>query len=315
MAANFLRLRLIQLAREIEALGIFRALLCLGLLFAAGFGFYRQMQSYPNRIYAIALAMLVILTIQIRRNDKKFISTMVTCPTLIYFSEYLFFSLPLLIIVIAAARWSYAIPYLLLCILISLISYRHKPKAGIINLSGIVPADAFEWIAGIRKHSWYILPLYLCAIALVFVKFASLFLLIMVLSAIASFYQECEPLNILQVKELSAKRFIWKKLKSHVKLYLLSAAPIIAGYCLFNPETAWVAMLIFILSTINLCFFILSKYALYQPGIKLTSNSVATGIALISMFIPFLLPLPLIMCLRDYNRALSNLDHYLNAYN
>ena len=72
--------------------------------------------------------------------------------------------------------------------------------------------------------------LYILALGLSFYQYASLFFLWLMLSVIASFYNESEPLNVLLAKELTAKKFIRLKIFTHLKLYLIVFIPVLFVY-------------------------------------------------------------------------------------
>ena len=310
----FIKVRLLQLKREIILLGPFYTLIYLGLFILAGLLLHHQMNRLPNAYYALAVISLALLSIQISRTDKRFVATTVSSPPIVYFSEYLFFSIPVFIIILISSHWYLFFPLLVLYYAIALINYNPRKRTGRIPYSRFLPSDNFEWIAGFRRYAWYILPVYVLALVFLPAKFVSLLLLWMILGILSSFYLECESLTMLQAKELSAGNFIRDKLRSHLKVFSLFALPVVLGYSLLNLETAWVALLLFLLSIINLSFFILSKYSLYVPNVTIKSNNIWIGLALISVLIPFFLPLPLIMSIRAYAKSKKNLQPYLDAY-
>ena len=310
----FIKVRLLQLKREVILLGPFYTLFFLGLFTFAGLVLHRQMNLLPNAYYALAIISLLPLSIQLTRNDKRFVATTANRPHLVYFFEYIFFSIPIIIVMLLSQHGHLTFLLLPIYYIIALIEYQPRRRKGIIPYSRFLPADNFEWIAGFRRYGWYILPVYVLALAFIPAKFVSLLLLWLILGIISSFYQEGEPLTILMAKEIPARKFIRQKLRNHLKLYSLFSLPIIPGYSLLNWETAWVALLLFLLSIINVCFFILSKYSHYVPNTKIKSNNISIGLALISMLIPFFLPLPLLMSIRAYAKSKNNLKQYLDAY-
>lgn len=316
MIKKFLKIRLIQIKREMENLGILYSLVSFILIAAVGFMFYNQIKNYPNYLYATALAIFVVLNIHVNRKDKRFISINCEYSRLIYLSEYLFFSIPLFIIIITSSRWYSLLILLSSYMAISFIDYESKKKVGIINFSKVIPYHNFEWRSGLRKYFWYILLIYTLAVGLLFIKFVSLFLFWILVGCFALFYQECEPLNILQINEMPAQRFIQWKIKGHLLLFVILSLPIMAGYILFNPDHIWITSLVYSASLLNFILFILLKYSSYEPNAILPGSAmIGISIAYCSIIMPFLLPIPLIMCVRGLKKSLSNLDYYLNAYN
>lgn len=315
MIIKFINLRIIQIKRELNKLGIFFSLFYLCLFTFAGIFVFNKITQYPDYALPVSFVNIMILsTIHINRKDKKFVASIVLKPGLIFFVEYLILSIPFLAIILFSNCWYYSILLLPVIYAIILINYTPKHKTKLTGISKIIPLNNFEWIAGLRKYFWIILFLYSVALTVLFTSYVSLFFLWLILGIIASFYQECEPVNILQLDELPAKHFIIKKLKNHISIYLIFAFPIIAGYCIFNIETAWVALIFYFLTTINICFFLLLKYSFYKPS-KFIETKIFVAIAQFGIIFPFLVLVPLIMCFRQYKIAKINLESYLNAYN
>lgn len=316
MIIKFINLRIIQIKRELNNLGIFFSLFYLCLFVFLGIFAFKEVSQYPGTLFVSSgLNIILLSTIHINRKDKKFVTSIVSRPGLLFFVEYVILSIPFLVIILISDYWYYSILYFPIYFAIVLINYTPKNKAKFTGISKIIPLNNFEWIAGFRKYFWLILILYFIAAALLFINYVSLFFLWLILGIISSFYQECEPVNIIQLDELPVNSFIIKKLKDHIGIYLLFALPLITGYCLFNIETAWIALIFYFLSTINLCFFILVKYSFYKPDKTLIAYRIFAAIAQCGIIFPFLLLVPLIMCFRQYKIAKLNLEKYLDAYN
>jgi hypothetical protein len=91
--------------------------------------------------------------------------------------------------------------------------------------------------------------------------------------------------------------------------------PVCLIYTLIRPGDWWLAWGFFVLAVLNIILFIVSKYALYEPGKKIVSGLVSTGFSLMGILIPFLAPLTLFLLIRYYLMARRNLTPYLYAYN
>jgi hypothetical protein len=198
--------------------------------------------------------------------------------------------------------------------LISFITYQPKQRKGAVDFSRIIPESAFEWIAGLRKYGIMISFLYLAALGLCFVQFASLFIAWFITMIIAEFYEECESIQILIVDELPANDFIIKKMRSQTLIYLQCIMPLLVIYSIFNYATFYITIGFLFFSILNINCSILSKYALYTPNSILSENKIINGLIHASILIPFLLPLSVIMFFRNYWRANEKLNKYLNAY-
>lgn len=276
------------------------------------------MRSSPSCYYMIGLISATALFIQIYRKDKRFLSTTGMDTFKIYFSEYTFFSIPLLILIAFSPCWYCLFILPALFAVISLVTFSPNRKIQTLYTLPFIPYTNFEWISGMRKNLWSVLILYLLAFYLFRYPYASLFVLWIMLGIIASFYKECEPFNIINLSELPPKKFIHTKLKLHLRLYILFTLPIMVGYCIFQIQTAWAALIIFVLLLINLSLFIVSKYAIYKPTKILSANNSLITVIHMCMIIPvigqFLFPVPLLMSIRAYRKSLHNLKQYLDAY-
>lgn len=318
MIFYFIKTRLNQLKREMIAIGRWRLILILLFLILGGWFVFKKMNKSPDYYYTTALFVLIILIIHVYRKDKRFIKITGSNPPKIYFFEYTFFSIPLLVLMSFTIRWYCLFILLGFNVFISFIDYTPPQTIRGGYSFSFIPKNNFEWISGIRKNLWILSGLYLLALALLKYPYASLFILWIMLAVIASFYKECEPFDIINLSEFPPKLFIIQKLKLHFKSYIIFSLPILVGYGIFHLNTAWEALIIFILSLINFFLFILSKYAIYEPGQDLSANNLLVTIIHLCMLVPvigqFLFPVPLLMSIRAYRKSLHNLNLYLDAY-
>ncbi|TAM99275.1 MAG: hypothetical protein EPN39_06995 [Chitinophagaceae bacterium] len=315
---NFLKIRLIQLKRELISLGWWRVILICLFVILSGWFIYKEMKIFPGCYYITGFIGLITAMIHIYRKDKIFILITGAETLKIYFAEYAFFSIPVLVLMALTIHWYCLFALLCFDFVLSFINYTPQQKNRGGYTFSFIPKDNFEWISGIRKNSWFLSGLYLLALALLKYPYASLFILWIMLAIIASFYKECEPFDIINLSELPPKLFILQKLKLHFKSYFVFSIPILAGYCIFHIQTVWEALIIFVLSLINLSLFILSKYAVYEPKQDLSANNLLVTLIHLCMLVPvigqFLFPVPLLMSIRAYRKSLHNLNLYLDAY-
>ncbi|MTI32384.1 hypothetical protein [Xanthovirga aplysinae] len=189
-----------------------------------------------------------------------------------------------------------------------------KIRVSKIPESKFIPITNFEWRSGLRKNFYAILPIYLLALSLSFFPYVSLLLLWVFSFFLSSFYMECEPLDILLARsEDSAQSFIKEKLREHLQLYIFITFPIVLLYGIFHFGSFWIPLVVYLLSLINICYFILSKYASYEPNMILKANTVLHVMVSFGIFLPFLLPLSLILCIRNYFISIEKLKYYLDA--
>jgi len=314
MIQNILKIRLLQLFRILKDIGLIYVVILILLIAVFSFFFYTQLNLFPNCILAVIVLASIAVTIQLSRKDRGFIKMVFRKTRILYFIEYTVLSLPFVIMIILSANWYVLALLLVLYLLIAQFDLKRKLNFKFIKFGCLIPDDNFEWTSGLRRTFPYMIALYLLALGLSFYPYASLFIIWLILSVIASFYNESEPYNVLIANELPANEFVNKKLLKHLKLYIIFTIPVILVYSIFNWQTYFITIIFYILSLITVAFFILTKYANYDPGYKMKANGVYTALALLSIFIPFLVPLPIFLSIRNYNRSISNLNHYLNAY-
>lgn len=314
MLQNYLHIRMLQLYRELKAVGPLYLLLFLVLFGFAEVMLYQQMSEFSRAIWLPAVLVFAVASVHLSRNDHEFVRLTTHKPQHLFFAEYIVFSSPFWLVMLCTANGYLALSVFPFLWGLSFLRFRNKKRAGWIPYGKWIPADNFEWIGGMRQYFRYLLPLYLLALGMLPFLFVSLFWLWIFQTLLAGFYFTGEPVEVLLASELPPAKFLRRKLLRHLKLFVILILPIVVGYALFHPETAWVAGLFFLLSCTNLCVFILSKYSIYQPNKKLSANSTKITLAFLSVLIPFLLPLPILLCITEYGKAKTRLKPYLDAY-
>lgn len=88
--------------------------------------------------------------------------------------------------------------------------------------------------------------------------------------------------------------------------------PVLAINTAFHPSLFLVNLAFIVLQLMLLVCFILAKYAIYAPNKKLESNSVILSVAGLGTIIPFLLPIPLVLILFNYRKAIRTLKPYFD---
>lgn len=289
---------------------VFLAALC----FLSGMLLYRQMNLSPNCFFATGILVVSLGLIHTYRTDKAFVYLTGANARQVFALEYLVFSLPVLLVVFASTYWYCGMILIAACYGVPFLPFDRWTRKTRFSRVWLVPADNFEWISGMRKNKVYLLLLYGGALILAYYPYGSLIPLWLMLGVVSSFYTECEPREMLENYALPPAPFIRMKMLAHLKLYFWLSCPLMVVSVAFHPGTLWIVMAMYALSFINLSFFILSKYAIYSPSENRSSNSLLVVLVHLSMWVPFLVPLPLLMGWRAYKKALVNLETYLYAY-
>jgi hypothetical protein len=129
---------------------------------------------------------------------------------------------------------------------------------------------------------------------------------------IASFYTECEPLQILREGNFSSARLLKRILISMVKYIFILQIPVLAINTIFNPEF-WLLNLLFIpLQVSFLSYAVCLKYSSYEPNKNAIGNNVVLSVVSLGSIIPYFLPIPLLMAVFTFGKAKTNLNNYLN---
>ncbi|MDX5347098.1 MAG: hypothetical protein LPK19_07605, partial [Hymenobacteraceae bacterium] len=92
---------------------------------------------------------------------------------------------------------------------------------------------------------------------------------------------------------------------------LILYLPVLLLCAVFHPALWPVYLIFMVLQVIGLMLAITTKYSSYSPNASLSANSVLLFLSQLGLLLPFLLPLPLVLLIRNYRRAVYNLSFYL----
>ncbi|MDQ3193211.1 MAG: hypothetical protein M3Q58_16630 [Bacteroidota bacterium] len=313
MELTLLKIRFKQLSRELDDLGIFYGLFYLGLSIVAILVTYKLYQDPEKAWIPFAGVIAGVFFIHNNRKDRQFVFLHVKNPLRTIFTEYLVFTLPFTLPCLLSKQYYYFPIILLLLFLISTLHFKFKLKTPQVNPSLFINAKNFELISGMRKHFWGFVFIYLLSISFCWLSFLPLFFLWVLTTVLISFYQECESLNVLKVGGGTAASFLKNKILSQSKFLVLILAPVLLVNLFFNFEYWYVNIIFLFLQLLVLVFAILYKYTVYEPNKDFSGSAVIVSIVSFSGLIPFLLPIPLIMCIRNYPKAIKNLKTYIHA--
>jgi hypothetical protein len=177
-----------------------------------------------------------------------------------------------------------------------------------------IPSGLFEWQSGFRKNMIAIILFYalgILGIYKIWFSAISVFLLIMIL---CSFYSEYEPRKILETSELNASKFIKAKLIRHIKYLILFIFPIFLLSFIHYEYWSYIVISFFVVINLQVSAILL-KYAYYYPNVISGTHQLIGSIILLFSII---LPISIIILFLNfllYNKAVRNLNNYLNAYN
>ena len=205
--------------------------------------------------------------------------------------------------------------YLLLLLAISIIDVSLTKVSINSVFQKIIPDDNFEWKSGIRKSLIFIITIWFVGFTVSFFTAVVPIVIFFLGAVILSFYEEPEPLQILLANEMSAKKFLIQKIKSHSLAFFVLIAPLIISFFVFNHEYYYIVLIEYVLFAILLVYTILLKYAFYTPVEKSGAIQTFTMFGIISIFIPILIPVIIVLSIKFLFQAINNLNIYLNDFN
>ena len=311
IALRFVRIRSIQMRRELAAAGFFRSVILVFLALSAVYLFgFSQLQS-DSALYGVIAVAAGALLVHAGRNDHQFIRHQANAPWQVYFAEYLAGSVILIVTGILLGSW-YALLIVPCLLVVSNIPVKGKTASMSGRSASLIPLSLFEWRAGFRRNRTVIIILYTAMVLLVPLPYVSLALAWLIAGMISSFYQESEGREILEASAQSSAGFLRQKLTAQtVAMLLVLGLPLLVHGLLCQREF-WFVLLAVLMLTINVMLFVVTKYAFWNPGSRGGAHEIVFSVAVISILIPFLLPLPLFFLIRNYLRASRKLRTVFN---
>lgn len=253
---------------------------------------------------------VLFLVLHYQRKDGYFLQKGRVYVPLIYGVEY---QLALLLLVTGPlAIWYQAwtgtlISHLLVAAIAFIPPRRTSGLRRAINLDWL-PRNNLEWLSGIRKYWWLLLPVYGAGlIAAAYLPGPLLSLLILMLM-ILGFYDELE--NRILLERALQPHFLWKKWWAHYRLFCLLMLPHIGLFLWFHASYWYLLIFCLVISGIFLACAIFYKYSTYLPGRRRANHQTAMSLIIMTLFIPFLSPLSLIALFIFHRKAQKRLRYF-----
>ena len=315
MIGEFINIRLKQAYRAIKGIGFFRLIFLAGLLVFLSFILFKQTEILPNAYYFLGIYLSVIVSIQLTRLDKLFLKSHFNNYKLIWLTEYSILIIPLLLCLIYHSHWLLIIILFLTLFLIVNLDFKVKRRDLNTKIQQCIPHDSFEWKGGLRKFFLFIVPLWLISLATSFF-IGSVPIAIFILGLIPlSFYEKSEPYQMILLFEMSTHRFLFHKIGLQIILFSVMTIPLILTFMFFHYELWYIPIAEYIIFITLHIYFILAKYAFYEPNSKSPITVIYGSIGATAMFIPFLLPVVWLLSVWFYIKSTNKLNFYLNDYN
>lgn len=314
---SYFRIRILQILRLLKELGVFRFLFIIGIAILLFSLCIRIISTYE--ISALILSLVLPVTIQFNRKDLLFIRTSFANANILLFIEYIFITLPILIITLLFAKhfivFAFCIIIIFLVSNIFIIRIKEKRQKQIFNWhKHLISPNFFEWLSGLRKNPLFFI-IYFIGLLLSFFPFVSVITMIICAFILSSFFLEPEPLSYILSYEIGEKKFIHYKIGRNLYKYLILMSPLFILGLLFNPGQYIMLCMVLLSCVIGFVAIIVSKYATYIPnhtsvGFNLISTLILTSI----IFFPLMIiTIPILLI--NYLGAIENLKKYLDDYN
>ena len=316
LVINLIKIRFMQIYREIRDMGIIRAVFLMAAIVPLAALFLYHCLSIQGYNYAIPCVVLaVIFIIHHNRKDYFFLSKLSVSPAWIFIVEYLVFSAPLLVLLFILGQYMQALMYIVLLLVICLV--KPSPKGARTKTYNAwvkhIPAAIFEWRCGVRVSLPFILIFYCLGLAGIYSIWLSAVSIVFLSLISITFYGSNESQKILAATEQSTDAFLRCKLGRHVKYWVLFLLPLFLAA--FVHYQYWAYILAAFAAAVNLLIFnILAKYAYYRQASTGVLSQFVSSLALLCSVI---LPLSIFVFLTNivlYFKAKNNLNYYLNAY-
>lgn len=314
---SYFRIRILQILRLLKELGVFRFLFIIGIAILLFSLCVRIISTYE--ISALILSLVVPAIIQFNRKDLLFIRTSFANANILLFIEYIFITLPILIITLLFVKhfivFAFCIIIIFLISNIFIIRIKEKRQKQIFNWHKyLISSNFFEWISGLRKNPLFFI-IYFIGLLLSFFPFVSVITMIICAFILSSFFLGPEPLSYILSYEIGEKKFIHYKIGRNLYKYLILMSPLFILGLLFNPGQYIMLCMVLLSCVIGFVAIIVSKYATYIPnhtsvGFNLISTLILTSI----IFFPLMIiTIPILLI--NYLGAIENLKKYLDDYN
>lgn len=315
MIKALLIIRLKQFLRALAELGIIRILVLIVIItFTVGILLSYLSQSGYVGYISIGFG-LIIFSIQLNRKDKIFLKTHFENFKLALFVEYISLSIPILICLLVFKHWIPTSFLLLACFVIPYFNFSYERRTLNTKIQELIPSDAYEWKSGVRRLFFIILPIWILGVSASFFIGSVPIALFLIGISILNFYEKCEPYEMILASETGAKKFLFKKIKLQTILFSVLALPLVFLFVLFHTKNWYIPIVEYLIFIVLHIYFILTKYAFYEPNIKSMPAQLLSSIGVVAGIVPFLLPIIAILSVRFYIKSIENLNVYLNDYN
>ncbi len=308
---QILFLRVLQLKRILLELGLLRTTVLLVTVVFLLFQFGAAGTHTSIEINLVIPLLSVIFSVHLVRNDRKFLKIIQINPVKVFLVEYICLVLPIILLLASSLQFLSVSILIAGIFLISLLPNVFLIRKKIIFHLSFVFQNSYEWMSGFRRNMPALCLLFIASVIFsTYTVTTPLFLLFLTIST-CYFYVESEPLLLLQLNEYKPASFLQSKIYTQLKLFFLYTLFFQVIFLIFSFAYWYILIIINLICIILQVLAIVAKYAYYRPNEKLPMVGFFVILAFICLSIPFLSPLPLLMCIYFYRKSIGNLKEYL----
>jgi hypothetical protein len=308
----FLKIRISQLARMMNGLGLFRFLLLLALLLVLFRAIWFWSSKESSAWIAASLAGALLLIAHTKRSDRRFLQQYIETYKAMMTAEYLLASLPLLAGLAYHRQWLQLLLLLLVSVSLPMLKPQHNHNGSIAPLQKLVPDKSIEWKSGLRRYWIPILILWFTGLVFSHHEAGILIVVLFISLFTASFFEPHEPLNVLRAAELPVHSLLMYKFRWHLVPYLFFVTPLLVLYIIQQASWWFLAPLLLIAGLSVQLYAVLVRYAFYDPEGKSNANGFFTSIGSIALFLPLMLPMVWLLMVYFYFKSVKKLTPLLH---
>ncbi len=257
-----------------------------------------------------------LLSVHYQRGDRFFLEQLTPHLLGIYALEYGLLSSPLLFFFGRWGQWWNVGLVLVGLLLLSLVRppYRQRQRARRSVLEfpvAWIPPFLWEWRMGLRKHAWWLLPLYLGGLWGASYTAATPVLALLFALVVSSFYQPIAPLEIIQASN-SDGRFLIRKVGQSL---LFFQGLLLPHYLLFivlqgSWQVALGVVALMVVSASWISFSICLQYSSYDYESEQVTNLLPLGMFVGGTLLPFFWLLLPFFWIYYWRKAHKQLNYY-----
>ena len=255
---------------------------------------------------------LMLLSLHFNRKDKHFLKVLKNQRYVVFSMEYFMASLPFLGWFFIENAWFQIISTLILVIVLPFIKWTfiYENSTARLRFPKFMTKD-FEWITGIRKNIGYIIPIYILAIILSYLTVSILAALLLLAIITTTFYlEQGETRDFLHLYANTPSELMRQKSTRAVGLYILFTIPLSIAFLIFHIEYWYLLIIALAIASVIQLTSITLKYMTFTPKESNQRNAILLGFLIICWLTPFLQPVPLLMTITYYRKAINRLKMF-----